>query len=72
VEIPKDVYGNGHTDSECYAMLYGATKEEVAEKAEKYFAQYHPCGYGIYYAIPIQQHADGYWYCLINRWHSCD
>ncbi len=72
MEIPKDVYGNGHTDSECYAKLYGATEKEVKAKAEKYFADYDPYGYGTCYKVSIQQHTGGYWFCELCRWHSCD
>jgi len=71
IEVPKDVYHSGHTDSECYAKLYGVTREAVEEKAKSYFADYDPRGYGTRYKVPIQQHADGYWHCELCRRRSC-
>ena len=72
MEIPKDEYGNGHSDYQCYAILYGETKEEVKLKAEKYFESYDFWGYGTRFREPVQQHPDGYYWCHIVRWHSCD
>lgn len=73
MEIPKDEFGSGHTDLECFAKLYAATLEELKEKIQKYFAQY-SYGYGIHYrrGYSPQKHAGGYWHCIIDRWHSCE
>jgi hypothetical protein len=72
VRIPKDVESSGNRGDLCYAEYYGKTREEVEQKAENYFAAYHPMGYGTFFKQPIQKHKDGYWFCRINRYHSCD
>lgn len=72
IQIPKDIERSGHRDDLCYAHYYGKTREEVEKKAEKYFATYHPEGYGTFFKQPIKKHKDGYWFCRINRYHSCD
>lgn len=74
MQIPKDKVSSGHYDYQCYAEFYGATKEEVEGKAKEYFARYPRAGYNTDYRPGHSpwQHADGYWCCIIDRWHSCE
>ena len=71
VKIPKDIVESGNTDSQCYAHFFGATEEEVEEKRKRYFENYHPHGYSTY-TDGVFQSEDGYWFCHITRYHSCD
>lgn len=72
VIIPKDDCRSGHADWACGATLYAATSEELNEKIAAYFRDYHPAGYGTYTSQPPALHPDGYWWCKIKRYHSCD
>lgn len=72
VKIPEDDYRSGTADYACGATLYGATPEEVLKKIKQYLRDYHPAGYNTRISKPIAFHPDGYYWCEMSRWHSCD
>lgn len=68
--VPRNEYSSGNRDDECWARIYGRTKEEAEEKKRKYFASYPARGYNTH--IYSEGWLNGYYYILIDRWHSCD
>jgi len=70
-QIPKDEERSGNRDSDCRAVVYGATREEVEKKIADYFRRYPPQGYGTIASL-IVEHFDGYYYSHLRRYHSCD
>jgi hypothetical protein len=71
VKIPEDslpigVYG------QVAATFYSETLEGLKKKVDDYFRDFHPAGYGTYISQPIASHPDGYWWCKVSRWSSCD
>jgi len=68
--IPRDEYSSGNRDDQCWAKLYGCTKEEADKKREKYFDTYPTRGYNTH--THSEGWLNGYYYILIDRWHSCD
>ena len=71
VVIPNDIEHSGNSDLECWAKLHGRTAEEVRAKGEAWINNW-PQVYNPRYRIPPSLHPDGYWYCLVGRYHSCD
>jgi len=69
--IPQDRFHSGHRDSDCWAVVYGATKMEVRKKVDAYFRNYPPQGYSTT-ASPIVKHLARYYFCRLQRRHSCD
>lgn len=72
VKIPKDDFRSGTADYACGATLYGATMEELQKKIAAYMRNYHPTGYNTHISQPIALHPDGYYWCRLSRYHSCD
>lgn len=70
IVVPKDTSGSyGLSTVQC---CYGSTKRDVDKKVTAYFGKYHPMGYGTRFQEPIQESPDGYWFCVITRYNSCD
>jgi hypothetical protein len=70
MKIPKDEFSSGNHDDQCWAKLYGASEEEVNIKKDKYFASYPSQGYNTH--VHSRGWLNGYYYIIIDRWHSCD
>lgn len=70
ISVPKDMCFPGTLSRSEH--FYGRTKEEVEKKADAYFDEYHPMGYGTIFDQPIHEHPKGYWFCAISRYNSCD
>lgn len=71
IQIPKDEEHVGHTDSACWAKLYGATEKEVRAKGDAWIKAW-PDIYSPSWRVRPTKHPDGYWYCVMGRYHSCD
>lgn len=67
---PKDMCFSGALTRSQH--FYGRTEQDVEKKAEAYFGRYHPMGYSTKFEQPVQKHVDGYWFCVISRYNSCD
>lgn len=70
IMVPKDTSGSyGLSTVQC---CYGRTKREVEKKVAVCFGKYPPMGYDTHFQEPIQKSSDGYWFCVITRYNSCD
>lgn len=67
--VPKNEYSSGHSDYKCWAKVYGKTKEEAEKHRKKYFDDYPTQGYNT--RVTEEGWLNGYYYILIDRWHSC-
>jgi len=70
MEMPKDEISSGNRDDQCWAKFYGRTKEEADRKRKGYFDAYPTRGYNTH--TYSEGWLNGYYYILIDRWHSCD
>ena len=68
--VPRNEYSSGNRDDQCWAKIYGRTEEEAEAKKRKYFDTYPTRGYST--NVHSRGWLSGYYYILIDRWHSCD
>lgn len=72
--IPSDRYSSGHRDSECWAKLYGKTREIALAKQEKYLTDFPPQGYDTraIFSDWVVDSGTTYYFIHMTRMHSCD
>lgn len=76
LSIPGDRYSSGHRDRDCWAKLYGSTRDIALAKQKKYFEDFPSAGYGtrVVSSDWVVDEASGkpYYFIHLARNHSCD